>query len=62
MQTISAVLHSAFRIAETAAAPVAQGIQRTVAEKAVEIVRFCTFMAGEIFAGSILKVIVICHR
>ena len=62
MQTIGAVLHAVFRIAEIAAAPVAQCIQRAVTEKTVEIVRVCTFMAGEIFAGSILKEIVICHR
>ena len=62
MQTIGAVLHSAFRIAETAAAPVAKRIQRAVAEKAIEILRICALMAGEIFTVPVLKEIVICHR
>ena len=62
IQAVAAIFHTVFRITEIAAAPVPKCIQRAVTEKTVEIVRVCTFMAGEIFAGSILKEIVICHR
>ncbi len=46
----AAVFYALFCIAEISAALVAQGIQRTVAEQAVEIFRVICLMAGEVFA------------
>jgi hypothetical protein len=54
-QAMGAILDSVFGAGPVAAAVFSQGIQRTVAEQAVEVFHIPAFVAGEIFAGFILK-------
>lgn len=51
----AAVLITGCQILKVAAALVAEGVERTVAEKTVEIFRFIRLMAGEILAVRILE-------
>ena len=50
-----AILAAVFRIGEGAAALFPQGIQRTVAEQAVELLRLLRFVAGEKLTFFILE-------
>ena len=52
-ETVCAVLDPLFRVAKVAAAGASQGIERTVAEQAVEIVRIPGLVTGEVFALSV---------
>ena len=54
-ETGAAILDAVADIAEVAAAPVAQGIQRTVAEQAVEVLRMGGLVAGKELAGRVLE-------
>ena len=61
-KAVRTVFDAGFRIAKAAAALVAQGVQRTVAKQAAKGFRIGAGMAGEIFAGRILKEIIVWHR
>ena len=54
-QAAAAVLITGCQILKVAAALVAEGVERAVAEKTVEIFRFIRLMAGEILAVRILE-------
>ena len=60
-QAAGAVFDAGFGIGEIAAAVVAQGIEGAVAEDAGEGLRVGVLVAGEVFAGFVLKKVVICH-
>ena len=60
-KTGGAILDAELCVGEIAAAFIAQGIKRTVAEQAVEVVGICTCVAGEIFAAFILKKRIVGH-
>ena len=60
-QAAGAILNAVFRVSKIAAAAIAQGIQRTVAEHTVKAFLICALMAGEIFAGGMLKELIIVH-
>ena len=60
-KAVAAILNAVFQIPEVSAAPIAQRIQRTIAEKAVEILRVRLFMARKILTLFILKKSVIGH-
>ena len=47
---VRAVLDALFRVAKIPAALPPEGVERTVAEQAVEILRICAFMTGKKFA------------
>ena len=53
-QAVGAVLDAVFQVPEVAAALAAQGIQRAVAEQAVEVLRVAGLVAGEELAGPVL--------
>lgn len=53
--TITAILDISFGNHEVAAAFVTQSIQRTIAEKAIEIINIAAGMTREKFAVSVLK-------
>ena len=54
-RTICAVFDAAWKITKLTAAFFAECIQRTVAEKTVEVVRICVFVTGEIFTVTIAE-------
>ena len=57
-QAARAVLDAVFRIGEIAAAAVAQGVERAVAEDAGKGFRVCAGVTGKVFAILILEKIV----
>ena len=61
LQAAGAVFDSLFGITEIAAAVFAQAVQWAVAEQAAEPLRVSAFVAGEIFAGFVLKEIIVRH-
>ena len=60
-QTVGAVLDAILRIGKIAAAFVAQGIQRAVAEQAAEGIFIFYLVARKIFAFFVLKKVVVGH-
>ena len=59
----AAILAAVFQIGELSAAAIPQHIEGTEAEQAVEVVRVCPFVAGEVFTGTIGEVsVVMVHR
>lgn len=59
----AAILAAVFQIGELPAAAIPQHIERTKAEQAVEVVRVCPLVAGEVFTGTIGEVsVVMVHR
>ena len=60
-QAIGAVFDAAFGIGEVPSAPVAQGVQGTIAEQAAEGLGIRIGVAGEVFTFPVLKKIVMTH-
>ena len=59
----AAILAAVFQIGELPAAAIPQHIERTEAEQAVEVVRVCPLVAGEVFTGMVGEVsVVMVHR
>ena len=54
-EAAGAILDAVFGVFEVPLALPAQGIQRTIAEQAVEILGMLSFMAGKVFAFCILE-------
>lgn len=63
VETAAAVFITVRQIIKCAAAVLAQRIQRAIAEKTVEIIGICTWMAGEVFTFFVCKIrIVMGHK
>jgi urea transporter len=60
-KAIRAILNAIFGIGAVAAAILAQGIQRTIAEQAVKILGFSGLMTGKILTFLILKKFIMFH-
>ena len=54
-KAVRAVLDVSVLIDEIAAAVLSERVERTVTEEAVELLRMCRFVAGELFALAVLK-------
>ena len=61
-ETPGAILYTFFGVTKITAAAVAQSVQRAKAEQATEFFRICIFVAGKIFAVSVLEKIMTSHR
>ena len=61
LQTMAAILDPLGGVGEIAAALIAQGIQRAIAEQTAEALRIRAGMAGKIFTFPVLKIIVMCQ-
>ena len=63
VETAATVFVTVRQIIKCAAAVLAQRIQRAIAEKTVEIIGICTWMAGEVFTFFVCKIrIVMGHK